>query len=272
MIDMQNATPDLALTSTGTATIRTPKRNGYTVVPNGVLPEGKISARSWGLYVYLLSRPPGWEIRTSQLQKVFAEGRDAIYTALKGLVAADLMRLESYRTPEGLPRKRYVMIAPEESLKSPNTGFQDTGNQDPEKAGVTTTDLSQSGSKSLQSSFTSNVPSDKQKPFTSTHSADKRNRPFNLDEPTWAILRQLIQATAKSSKDKQAGGFHSDDAQDTWATLQGALHVILNDRADLDLLDDLMSNGKWTIGPAEADPYEAGIKLTKLLNTVAAGW
>lgn len=119
-----------------TESTRIPKRRGYTVIPNGLLPEGEITARAWGLYAYLLSRPPGWVIHVRQLQKVFKEGRDAIYAAMKQLQEAGLLDMESYKNPGQPPKKRYVLIDPDAILGDPpnpdsqDTVSQDTGNQD----------------------------------------------------------------------------------------------------------------------------------------------
>lgn len=112
--------------------IRVGRRRGYTVVENGLLPEGeaKISARAWGVYVYLLSRPPGWIVRPGHLQTVFTEGRDAVYGAIRELVSAGLMVKETYRNEAGLPRQRFA-IPDEPGADSPDTDSQDTGFPDP---------------------------------------------------------------------------------------------------------------------------------------------
>lgn len=109
------------------ASIRIPDTlRGYTVIPNGLLPTGEdrsISARSWGIYVYLLSRPPGWECRVRHLQNVFTEGRDALYTALRELVDTGLMVKETY-LDKGMPRQRYALS------DSPDADSQDPGRPD----------------------------------------------------------------------------------------------------------------------------------------------
>lgn len=111
--------------------IRINKQRGYTVIPNGLLPEGNISARAWGIYAYLLSRPDGWVIHVRQLQKVFTEGREAIYTAMRQLRDAGLLEMESYKEPGMPPKQRFVMADMEELLrKSPDTDSWDTGNRD----------------------------------------------------------------------------------------------------------------------------------------------
>lgn len=135
------------------AGITVSRRRGYTVVYNDLLPsDGSLSARAWGLYVYLLSRPDGWECRAGHLRTVFKEGRDAIYAALRELVTAGLMEKIEY-VEDGLRRTRYALDADEQTSRSaPETGFQDPGDQetgdqhpgspDPEKPGQESKDPS----------------------------------------------------------------------------------------------------------------------------------
>lgn len=117
------------------AGIKVNRRRGYTVVYNDLLPtDGSLSARAWGIYVYLVGRPDGWETRVGHLRSVFKEGRDALYSALAELVAADLMEKESI-VEAGLRRTRYVVNAdPVESQtrrSAPDTDSQDSGNPEP---------------------------------------------------------------------------------------------------------------------------------------------
>jgi hypothetical protein len=129
------------------AGIRVRRRRGYTIVYNDMLPPGGVlSARAWGIYCYLLSRPDGWECRVSHLRNVFKEGRDAIYVALRELVDVGLMHRENY-VEKGLKRVRYALDAddvgpPQQTAPEtlPDTGFQDAGNPHPEKAGEVTTE------------------------------------------------------------------------------------------------------------------------------------
>lgn len=90
--------------------IRVGKRATYTNVPNSHRPvDGNLSARAWGVYVYLLSMPPDWETSARHLSKsVFREGRDAILTALHELVSAGLMVIEEYRIGN-LPVTRFAI-------------------------------------------------------------------------------------------------------------------------------------------------------------------
>lgn len=260
--------------------VKVPKRRGYTVIPNGLLPEGKVSARAWGLYAYLLSRPPGWEVRTSQLGTVFSEGRDAIYTALKQLVSVGLMSLESYRNEEGLPRKRYVLIDPEQVLKSPNPDFQDTDYQGPEKPGVTTTNLTSPELRQERELVTTDTSARQKHPFTSDESDDQKEtfttgqgqpatkakpNPGNLTPNQRANLRQAMQHTAEKMK-REKRGFWDDDVQELWWVFIGLIEDYFPDSYDSQFCD-LLENGKWSISTKEASPLQAGVQLNKLINT-----
>jgi hypothetical protein len=132
------------------------RRRGYTVVYNDLLPaEGEISARAWGIFVYLLGRPDGWTCRASHLATVFKEGRDAVYTALRELAAVDLMEREPYY--EGnLRRTRYALNADGKGgtdAKRDDAGGQqtprsspDTDSQEPENPTLPGTDSQEPGS------------------------------------------------------------------------------------------------------------------------------
>lgn len=123
---------------------RIPKRRGYTVIPNGLLPEGSITARAWGVYAYLLSRPPGWVVHVRQLQKVFKEGREAIYTALRQLREAGLLEMESYKEPGQPPKQRFVLSDVDELItQSPDTDSRDTANWDAGNRDTGSRDLNQ---------------------------------------------------------------------------------------------------------------------------------
>ena len=109
--------------------ITVPKRSGYTVIPNGVLPEGQISARAWGVYAYLLSRPDGWIIRVPHLQTVFKEGRGAIYSAIHELCELGLMVKTTDVIQGGTPVTRFRLVVHEvsASVQIPGNGIPKNG-------------------------------------------------------------------------------------------------------------------------------------------------
>lgn len=255
--------------------IRAAKKRGYTVVPNGVLPEGKqISARAWGLYVYLLSRPDGWKTNAKQLASVFSEGVGAIYTALQNLIDAGLMVKVDYYEG-GLKRQRYEQVTPEDVLESPDTGFRDLGNRDLENRRVTstyltTTDITTTHDTSERSSdeisFHDN-PFHEQPPVAHEKSFAKQYDD-HLPKHQWGHLKNLLQLAGEAIRDY--GGFHSPVAQDRWSDFETALEEITMDLPYADMIVDLTQNGKWTVSAKVADAYEAGKELTILLNTARA--
>jgi len=111
--------------------IRVGKQRGYTMVFNDLLPaDGSLSARAWGIYVYLIGRPEGWLTSSLHLSRVFREGRDSIRAALRELCDAGLMVRETYRDGN-LTRTRFAV---------PGTA-RETDSQAPEEASQVTTDL-----------------------------------------------------------------------------------------------------------------------------------
>lgn len=250
--------------------VRVAKRSGYTIIPNGLLPEGKISARSWGIYAYLLSRPDGWEVRASHLATVFKEGRDAIYKALKELVAAGLMELESYRNEDGLPRKRYVLLSPESVLYPPNTAFQDTAFQDTENTGevitdLTTTELNQDLSVTSSNKFDDQIkesdtgeqvrPAKNPQGINSTGLTKKQRDPMR---------NQLVKIGHLM---KDGASFYDDVVQDEWYDFGRLVEATLPDHFDMTGLADLIDNLKSSVDAKCVDPLVAGKRLTSIINT-----
>ena len=133
------------------------KKRTYTVVYDDLFVEG-MSARAWGVYTYLLTRPDGWECRVGHLKTQFREGRDALYTAVNELAMLGLMTKEPYRDVEtGLTRWHFVLDAdrvenPRHRRSTPDTDSQDAGNPDTadpdtEKPGQVITDVNHYGTK-----------------------------------------------------------------------------------------------------------------------------
>lgn len=254
------------------STVRVGKRRGYTVVPNGLIPEGKISARSWGLYVYLLSRPAGWEVRASHLASVFDEGRDAIYTALKQLVSLGLMRLENYRNEEGLPRKRYALIDPEEVLKTPNPDSQDTDSQDSEKPGVTTKDLTTIDSSHQEESVTSSLRDDQIKESDTGEqvrpATKKDSQGINSTGLTKKQRDPMRNQLVKIGHLMKGGAsFYDDVVQDEWYDFGRMVEEAFPDEFDTTGLADIIDNLKSSVDAKCVDPLVAGKRLSSIINT-----
>jgi len=110
------------------------RRRSYTMIFDDLRAPG-MSARAWGVYAYLSSRPDGWITRIGDLCHQFKEGRDALWTAVHELADLGLLAKVTY-LEEGthLRRAKYVMpaehfgAAPAYPPRSaPETGFQEPG-------------------------------------------------------------------------------------------------------------------------------------------------
>jgi hypothetical protein len=86
-------------TSTPVTIHRRTSAADFTVIPNAVLRDRRLSARARGVLVYLLSLADGWQTTADRLAQEFLEGRDAIRTALRELEAVGYLRRDKYRDP-----------------------------------------------------------------------------------------------------------------------------------------------------------------------------
>jgi len=69
----------------------------FTILPNRILEDARLTFRAKGLLAYLLSRPPNWKCRSNHLQTVSREGRDAVRGTLKALAKYGYARLVTKR-------------------------------------------------------------------------------------------------------------------------------------------------------------------------------
>ncbi|WP_035847453.1 hypothetical protein [Kitasatospora azatica] len=76
----------------------------FTVLPNGLLQDRRLSYTARGLLVDLLSRPDGWREDGRQMADSSPQGRGAIRKALKELMAAGYYRVDTVRMPNGTVR------------------------------------------------------------------------------------------------------------------------------------------------------------------------
>ncbi len=73
------------------------RTKNYTTMMNEALKRPDLSARSKGVYAYLMTLPNDWIIRKEELQRHFTEGREAIDKAFKELVTAGYVTLKIER-------------------------------------------------------------------------------------------------------------------------------------------------------------------------------
>jgi len=75
--------------------------DNFTVVPNSVLERKDLSWAAKGLYVWLRSRPDGWETSAKRIAETYEGGDHLVRGALKQLETAGLVVREKYRDDLG---------------------------------------------------------------------------------------------------------------------------------------------------------------------------
>ncbi|MGW7442565.1 hypothetical protein [Kitasatospora sp. NPDC054795] len=76
----------------------------FTVLPNGLLQDRRLSYTARGLLADLLSRPDGWREDGRQMADSSPQGRGAVRRALKELKDAGYYRVDRVRMPDGTVR------------------------------------------------------------------------------------------------------------------------------------------------------------------------
>ena len=84
------------------ATFRTVKQDGdFVLVHKKFIYDPKLSARSKGVLLYLLSRPNDWQIYTSEIQKHMTDGIKSVNSAVKELMDAGYIKRTLKRSEKG---------------------------------------------------------------------------------------------------------------------------------------------------------------------------
>lgn len=77
------------------------KNNPYVIINKAIVEDDKLSWRAKGLWLYLMSRPDGWQVYEHDLMNKGTEGRDAIKTALKELETVGYIHRTRKRNKKG---------------------------------------------------------------------------------------------------------------------------------------------------------------------------
>jgi hypothetical protein len=85
----------MAQETLGFMIIRRRHTRNFTVIPNGIHDDDRLSLETRGLLGFLLSRPPNWEIRHDALRRKFHISRQRLQGLLKELMAAGYLTREA---------------------------------------------------------------------------------------------------------------------------------------------------------------------------------
>ena len=77
------------------------RKTGYTIVPNGILRIGNISAKAMGVYYIIVSMPDEWNFTVSGLCSVCSDGRDSILSAIRELENAGFLKRTKAKSDDG---------------------------------------------------------------------------------------------------------------------------------------------------------------------------
>ena len=89
--------------------VRSSLKDNFSVLPNHLLNDDRLSADQLGLLVYLLSKPTDWQVQVTELRKRFDVGRDKIRTILACLEQYGYISKEQVRAEGKFATNRYIV-------------------------------------------------------------------------------------------------------------------------------------------------------------------
>lgn len=72
-------------------TIRVSRRDRWTTIDRRTINDADLSFKARGILIWLLDKPDGWRVRSADIERHGAEGREAVRAALRELEAAGYM-------------------------------------------------------------------------------------------------------------------------------------------------------------------------------------
>ena len=98
----------------------------YTILPNDILQNDALSWAARGMLAYLLSLPPDWRLKTTDLIRRGQEGKARFYRIKAELEAAGFLRGTVSRTPQGVIAE-WVWEVTDEAHCWPDSGKSESG-------------------------------------------------------------------------------------------------------------------------------------------------
>lgn len=124
------------LCSRGEKLSRLLKKTNFTIVSNAVIYDKKISFKAKGVYLYLCSRPDGWDFKMAEIASNGTDGMDSLRSALKELEESGYLKRHRVNLPNGKFTYDYeIFETPSGSYEEPYRYFPHTVETVTEKLG-----------------------------------------------------------------------------------------------------------------------------------------
>jgi hypothetical protein len=196
------------------AIIRAKKKTNFTMINNAVFERGGLSFQAMGVLCYLLSKPDGWKISTSELQKVTEgtakkTGRDGVYSILGELKNCGFVVVKKKASGE----VDYI-VSDEPDTFNADEAKPDPAKPDPAKPTQVNTDLKVN--KDLKEKNTKKENLD----FSPLGFTDEQVEEFKrLRKHTKAMITQrVINTTGKQLDLSRQAGYSNDQILDVWVS------------------------------------------------------
>ena len=100
----------------------------YGVIPNSIINNPKLSLKAKGLWVFLQSKPNGWQFSIQRITRQTKDGKQSIGTALKELEKAGLLQRKPAKDDNGKWSGYEYVLSEKPSPENPSTGKPSTEN------------------------------------------------------------------------------------------------------------------------------------------------
>ncbi len=132
----------------------------FTMVCNQIIFDPQVSSKAKFYYVYLSSKPEGWEFHTNAIMAEIKEGKDAFYSGLQELEEFGYLQRVQKRLDGKFSATEYTLLLPNDKLpytENPDTENPYTENPDNNNIYSNKKDLNKKDCIATASSFLKNV-------------------------------------------------------------------------------------------------------------------
>jgi hypothetical protein len=111
--------------------VRHATRENYTIVPNAIANDERITADEMAVLIWMLTRPPEWEVRRPVLKKRFGFGRDRLRRIFSHLRELKYSKQEAVRREDGTVEFYRITVADRPIFESHESTEIEADDDDP---------------------------------------------------------------------------------------------------------------------------------------------